>query len=142
MWTQEKGYSQDQVNAVSLLWRLELRGVPALTDRWADVGEWVARRGGPEHVQPFLDLHYLVGLAKSGRMQVAQQWLDSMAQHAVGQPRVETIAVPIARGVVCWTQGTTDAMAAAVGDMAAAFPGLVQIGGAVQPPTGVALASP
>ncbi|HVE55022.1 MAG TPA: tetratricopeptide repeat protein, partial [Ramlibacter sp.] len=62
VWGEVKEYSQDQVNAVSLLARAELAGM-AVGDRWRDVGDHLARRAH-DHVLPFLDLQYLYGLAR------------------------------------------------------------------------------
>ena len=65
VWGLDKDYSQDQANAASLLWRLELHGLD-VGGRWADVAAHVEGRTD-EHVQPFLDLHYLMALARGGR---------------------------------------------------------------------------
>jgi hypothetical protein len=65
VWGVVKDYSQDQINAVSLLARLELAGVD-VGERWHDVATHLAARV-QDHVLPFLDLQYLYGLARAGR---------------------------------------------------------------------------
>lgn len=65
IWGVRKSYCQDQVNAVSLLARLELVGVD-VGDRWSALAEFLAPRT-TEHLSGFLDLHYLLGLARAGR---------------------------------------------------------------------------
>ncbi len=65
VWGVAKEYTQDQVNAVSLLARLELAGVD-VGDRWQDVAAYLASRLH-DHVLPFLDMQYLYGLARAGR---------------------------------------------------------------------------
>ena len=65
VWGVVKDYSQDQINAVSLLARLELAGVD-VGDRWQDVASHLAARLH-DHVLPFLDVQYLYGLARAGR---------------------------------------------------------------------------
>ncbi|MFA5122556.1 tetratricopeptide repeat protein [Zavarzinia sp.] len=64
VWGVWKDYSQDQVNAASLLWRLDLRGVP-VGNRWRDVARHVAAREA-DHLEPLLDLHYLMALLRAG----------------------------------------------------------------------------
>lgn len=79
-WGLEKGYSQDQVGAVSLLARLELAGVD-VGARWEDVGAHLASRTG-DFVNGFLSLQYLYGLARSGRGGAAAEMLDGFRARA------------------------------------------------------------
>lgn len=104
VWGVWKEYSQDQVNAASLLWRLELRGCD-VGDRWRDLADHVERRG-PEHVEPFLDLHYVYTLARGGRDAALQAFLDSLRRHAATAPaRWREVAVPAAEGIVAHARG-------------------------------------
>ena len=108
VWGQLKAYAQDQINAISLLIRLELRGID-VGDRWGDVGQYVTSRVD-EHVQPFLDLHFIYALARSGQDAAADRMLDSMTNHALRVPAFhrETWAeatVPAARGLVAHARG-------------------------------------
>ncbi len=84
IWGVWKDYSQDQINAVSLLWRLELRGID-VGDRWQDLADHIARRS-PEHVQPLLDLHYGHALARAGRDGELAVLLASLEKHCRDQP--------------------------------------------------------
>lgn len=68
IWGVDKSYSQDQVGAISMLARLEWAGVD-VGDRWRDVAEHVAQRGG-DATEPFLTAQYILGLAKAGRAEV------------------------------------------------------------------------
>ncbi len=125
IWGIDKTYSQDQANAVSLLWRLELRGVD-VGDRWRDVADHVAGRTS-EHVQPFLDLHYLFALARAGRDADAAGMLDSMAAHAeTAPPAWREVALPAARGVAAFARGDVEG---AYPGLARARPRLQEIGG-------------
>ncbi len=65
IWGVRKTHCQDQLNAVSLLARLELAGVD-VGDRWSDLADFLAPRT-KDHVSGFLDLHTLLGLARAGR---------------------------------------------------------------------------
>jgi len=129
VWGEVKEYSQDQVNAVSLLARAELAGID-VGDRWRDVGDHLARRAH-DHVLPFLDLQYLYGLARAGRMPEAQAWLRSIEAHAAQQAGDaaalwQRVCVPAARGLLAHATGDWQAAVEALG---AALPRLVEIGG-------------
>lgn len=104
VWGVWKEYSQDQANAVSLLWRLELRGAD-VGERWRDLGDHVEARGA-EHVEPFLDLHYVYALARGERRDALSNFLGSLRRHAATAPsRWREVALPAAEGVVAHAQG-------------------------------------
>ena len=129
VWGRLKEYSQDQVNAVSLLARLGLRGVD-VGDRWADVATYLAPRTD-EHVDPFLDLHYLYGLANAGRDTEAARLVTSLMVHAgkvkpVQQVMWQQVAVPAARALVSHVLGRFEEAADLLGQV---LPNLHRIGG-------------
>lgn len=129
VWGEVKAYSQDQVNAVSLLARLELAGVD-VGDRWEDVGAHLAQRAH-DHVLRFLDLHYLYGLARSGRIEQARSWLASIETHAAQRTGVEAVVwqrvcVPAARGLLAHACGDWKTAVEALGH---ALPRMVEVGG-------------
>ena len=99
IWGVWKEYSQDQVNAISLLARLELRGVDVGL-RWQDVARYVEPRFH-EHVEPFLDLHYLYALARAGRGSAVAEMRASLADHAAHATRRAwaDVALPLASGL-------------------------------------------
>ncbi len=118
VWGVWKEYSQDQVNAASLLARLELRGVD-VGDRWRDVAAHVAPRLR-EHVEPFLDLHYLYALARAGRDADVAEMLASLAAHArtvadFSRPAWSEVALSAAEGLVAHARGRHPAAFAALG---------------------------
>ncbi len=129
IWGVDKTYSQDQIGAVSMLWRLELRGVD-VGERWADVADHVACRTR-EHVQPFLDLQYLYALARAGRSEAVDEMLESLAAHAATaaaprRPMLSQVALPLARGFAAAAAGDTQA---AYRHLESAMPRLQEIGG-------------
>jgi len=96
VWGVCKPYSQDQIGAVSLLARLELAGVD-VGDRWVDVSVYLAARTH-DQVQPFLDMHYLYGLARAGRSE-ADELLREVEAFAPRAPELtraawQRVAVP------------------------------------------------
>lgn len=130
VWGVWKEYSQDQVNAVALLARLEFAGLD-VGGRWQDVADYVEKRG-PEHVEPFLDAHYLLALTRAGRDEAAARLLDSLRDHAARLPdhlngRIwRNTGVPLAEGVAAYGRGD---WSTAFSRIRLAVDGLQQIGG-------------
>ncbi len=107
IWGIDKTYSQDQAGAVAMLARLEGYGV-SVGQRWEDLAGYLEARVG-DHVEPFLDLHYVCGLARAGRSHAADL-VASMARHAEalsGAARTPwaEVAVPLARALLLFGQG-------------------------------------
>ena len=128
VWGVVKDYTQDQINAVSLLARFELAGID-VGSRWDDVADYLGRRLD-DHVLPFLDLQYLYGLARAGRPEagVLLHNIVAYAPHAPAATRAawERVCVPAARGLHAHARGD---FAAATAGLGAALPELVTIGG-------------
>ncbi|MBU2089329.1 MAG: tetratricopeptide repeat protein, partial [Alphaproteobacteria bacterium] len=72
----ENGFYLDVQNAASLLLRLEFCGVD-VGDRWSLLGT-VAEKRIDDHVLAFTDTHFMIALAKAGRMEPARQLLASL----------------------------------------------------------------
>jgi hypothetical protein len=127
-WTGDRTYSQDQINAVSLLARLELAGVD-VGDRWADVAEHLAARG-PDAESPFLALQYLYGLARAGRAEAEPQ-LDAIRRQAATAPPFSRpvwaqVALPAAEAILAHLAGDH---AAAIRGLGPVLPRMAEIGG-------------
>ena len=126
VWGVDKSYSQDQIGAVSLLARLELVGVD-VGARWDELALWLVGRSG-DQVQAFLDLQYLYGLARAGRVE-ADVLMGQIERHAAqaGTAAVwAEVAVPAGRGVLAHARGQ---WADAAGLLSQAVPQLMAIGG-------------
>ena len=123
VWGVAKDYSQDQINAVSLLARLELAGVD-VGPRWHDLADHLAPRVA-DQVLAFLDLHYLYGLARAGRPE-ADALRANMVAYAAHQPSWQAVALPAAIGLLAHARGDHAQAAQALG---AALPRLREIGG-------------
>jgi tetratricopeptide (TPR) repeat protein len=98
----------DIQNAASLLWRLELRGVP-IGERWKELGK-VAEQRIPDMAQPFTSLHFVMAALRSGRPEIAKRHIDAMRQYADQQrstlaPVFGDIAVPVCEGLVAFSEG-------------------------------------
>ncbi len=128
VWGVVREYSQDQINAVSLLARLELTGVD-VGDRWVDLASFLAARLD-DQVLPFLDMQYLYGLARAGRPE-ADTLMRNIELHASRAPPHATAAwqrvcVPASRGLLAHARGE---YALAVDELGRALPRLTEIGG-------------
>lgn len=127
VWGLEKGYSQDQVGAVSLLARIEMAGAD-VGDRWADVADHVAARGA-DTVNPFLTLQYLIALARTGRPE-AEALMAAIRARAATPAHDRTawaeVALPAAEGIVAWQRGEP---ALAVARLGQALPRMAETGG-------------
>ncbi|MBL4906949.1 MAG: tetratricopeptide repeat protein [Sneathiella sp.] len=108
VWGRDKTFSQDQINAVSLLWRLELAGVD-VGDRWIDVADYVAARSLVND-QPFLDMHYVYALAKGGQVEALAELMAGMEETAVCDPDFtrgnwRDVALPASQSFVAFSKG-------------------------------------
>lgn len=128
VWGVAKDYTQDQINAVSLLARIELAG-GNVGERWRDVAQHLASRLR-DHVLPFLDMQYLYGLARAQRPEAEQllRNIESHAQQAAAHARAawQQVCVPASRGLLAHARGDWQA---AVEGLGQALPRLVEIGG-------------
>jgi hypothetical protein len=128
VWGVAKDYSQDEVNAVSLLARLELAGVD-VGQRWQDLADHLLQHVA-DQVLPFLDMQYLYGLARAGRPQ-ADQLLRNIEAHAAQvapglRSAWQRVCVPASRGLLAHARGDWQR---AVDEMGQALPRLMEIGG-------------
>jgi hypothetical protein len=131
VWGVWKEFSEDQINAISLLARLELRGVD-VGERWADVAIYLKPRLH-EHFSPFLDLQYLYGLARAGEQSAVTEMLASLEDRAERARPFEReawadCAVPAAHGLAAHAKGDFAEAARLLGQ---AMPHLQPIGGSI-----------
>lgn len=129
VWGVAPDYSQDQVNAISLLARMEMAGI-AVGDRWQALAPYLAGRAD-DTVLPFLSLQYLYGLARAGRAGEAETLLAAVRSRAETAPDFvratwRDVAVPAAEGVLAHATGD---MEGAARSLARALPRLERIGG-------------
>lgn len=129
VWGVWKEFCEDQINAVSLLARLELRGVD-VGARWADVATYLKPRVH-EQLSPFLDLQYLYGLARAGDQAAVTEMLAGIEDRAERAKPFEReawadCAVPAAHGLAAYAAGDHATAARFLGQ---AMPHLQRIGG-------------
>ena len=128
VWGVAKDYSQDQINAVSLLARLELAGVD-VGARWQDVADHLLAHVD-DHALTFLDLQYLYGLARAGRPEADTLRANIERYAASAAPHVrdvwQRVCVPASIGLLAHARGDHGRCVEQLGE---ALPRLVDIGG-------------
>jgi tetratricopeptide (TPR) repeat protein len=131
VWGVSKECSEDQINAISLLARLELHGVD-VGARWSEVSPYLEQRLH-DHFVPFLDLHYLYALARAGKQSAVTEMLASLEDRAERAKPFEReawadCAVPAAHGLAAHARGDYAEAARLLGQ---AMPHLQPIGGSI-----------
>ena len=118
VWGVRKTCVQDQVNAVSLLARLEQHGVD-VGQRWLDVAAHVRPRIF-DRQNAFLDLHFAYALARAGEDVAVAKLLGGLADHAAGTTSTvwREIALPAARGLVAHARAQWRSAATWLGPLA------------------------
>lgn len=99
---------KDQVGAISLLLRLELRQID-VGNRWLELVPYLKERIH-EHSLPFNDLHYIYALARAGQVELLQEMLLSIEDFADRADACmkrtwQEVAMPAARGMAAHGQG-------------------------------------
>jgi hypothetical protein len=128
VWAVDKTCVQDQINAISLLYRLERLGVDP-GDRWEEIAEYVAERAS-DQISVFLDLQFLYALARAGRTET-DVMLKNIAERAANAAPHEQIpwqdvAAVAAPAIVALARGDANAAWHA---FALVIPQLAEIGG-------------
>ncbi|MCH7865445.1 MAG: tetratricopeptide repeat protein, partial [Proteobacteria bacterium] len=93
-WDPDSDEYLDLCNDVSLLLRLELRGVP-VGERWRALADKVEGRTD-ERILAFIDCHFVAALAAAGRLEAARDMAGAMAAAGgvfahVGAPVAEAL---------------------------------------------------
>lgn len=125
VWTRRRDYAQDQINAISLLARLEIAGVD-VGERWDEVAHRVTPRRA-DAVDAFLDVHYAYALARGGDDEAIADLLVALDEAALTSwsPR-RMAAASAAAGVVAAARGAHGEAARLLG---AAEPHFRRLGG-------------
>ena len=129
LWGAWPEFPQEQIGAVSMLWRLEMIGQSA-QDRWSPIVDQVRVRAG-EHILPFHDLHYAYALARAGNDDESNFFLKSLEQYSKScrdeaYTNWHDICLPLAKAVTAFAN---DDYNTTIDLMAPVLPELSRIGG-------------
>jgi tetratricopeptide (TPR) repeat protein len=115
LWGEWREFAQEQIGAISALWRLEMRGAD-VGQRFEPIVKKVIERWH-EHILPFNDLHFIYALARGGRARQAQEFLASMRRHGAQDVTGvwESVAIPCAEGLIAYAEGRFADAAEAIG---------------------------
>ncbi|MEH2233781.1 MAG: tetratricopeptide repeat protein [Nostoc sp.] len=125
----KKDNGREQINAIALLLRLELRGVD-IGSRWQELAPYLQPRIH-EHALAFLDLQYIYALVRGGKDDWAVEMLESMQTHGENvlpyarRTWVE-VGVPAAKGMIAHARGDWKS---AIAHLEAVLPDLYSTGG-------------
>lgn len=109
---------KDQIGAIQVLLRLELRGVD-VGNRWEELVPYLTLRIH-EHALPFQDLHYVYALARAEQLELVNEMLLSMKEYAktakshIQRTWIEVV-VPAAQGMVAHARGHWETASAQLG---------------------------
>ncbi len=102
IWAHDKGYSQDQIGAISMLARMELAGID-VGDRWQALLPYLRARQA-DLIEPFLTVQYILGLAKAGAAE-AEMLQQAMERFAPDAPPVwSKVAVPLGKAMLAYAR--------------------------------------
>jgi hypothetical protein len=128
VWAMDQTNVQDQINAISLLYRLERTGID-VGDRWSGIARCVVPNAHSQ-VSVFLDFQFLYALARADHPEATDmmQRMILRAQTATEDECIawEKVAVPAAPGIVALARGDYPA---AIRQISQARPWLQCIGG-------------
>lgn len=126
--TESTDDSLDIANAASLLWRLELAGVP-VGDRWAELAVRAAERID-DHMLVFADAHFAMALAAAGAPGDAARFAESCSAYAGGTETESTVmreaGLDLVASILAFRAGD---YGTATDRLTAARPNLRRIGG-------------
>ncbi|MEO0795367.1 MAG: hypothetical protein AAFX93_09405 [Verrucomicrobiota bacterium] len=102
-------YVGEQVDAIALMWRMDLAGAPASDELWQEVAAYVAPHAG-ECIIPFLEGHFLYALGRAGQVEAAEAAVAKARERAMGsdteaQNTWNTIGADFSAACAAWGQG-------------------------------------
>ena len=129
VWGMTPDFVVEQLDAIALLWRVELAGT-AVDGEWASIADHVAPRA-VETFMPFMNAHYVYALARAGRREAVEAALAAVrARSQANDAEAKRVWAPVGRAVVeaaaAFGAGDRARAAALLDPVMAAMP---QIGG-------------
>jgi hypothetical protein len=99
IWGITPDFVVEQLDAIALLWRIEMAGTP-MDAEWPSIAEHIAARAG-ETFMPFMNAHYLYALARAGRSDAVEAALARVhARSTADDDEAKRVWAPVGRSVV------------------------------------------
>ena len=99
VWGLTPDFVVEQLDAISLLWRVELAGT-AMDKEWAPIADKIAPRS-VETFMPFMNAHYVYALARAGRSDAVDAALAAVcARSGANDAEAQRVWAPVGRAVV------------------------------------------
>jgi tetratricopeptide (TPR) repeat protein len=99
IWGITPDFVVEQLDAISLLWRIEMAGTP-MDAQWAPIADHVAPRA-VETFMPFMNAHYVYALARAGRSDALEAALAGVrARSEVDDDEATRVWAPVGRPIV------------------------------------------
>jgi tetratricopeptide (TPR) repeat protein len=99
IWGITPDFVVEQLDAIALLWRIEMAGT-AMDTEWPSIAEHVAPRAD-ETFMPFMNAHYVYALARAGRTDELAAALAAVRERSAGgDEEAERVWAPVGRAVV------------------------------------------
>jgi tetratricopeptide (TPR) repeat protein len=99
IWGITPDFVVEQLDAIALLWRIEMAAGP-MDAQWPSIAEHIAARA-LETFMPFMNAHYVYALARAGRADVVEAALAGVrARSAAEDEEAKRVWAPVGRAVI------------------------------------------
>ena len=99
IWGITPDFVVEQLDAIALLWRIEMAAGP-MDAQWPSIAEHIAARA-LETFMPFMNAHYVYALARAGRTDVVEAALAGVrARSAADDEEAKRVWAPVGRAVI------------------------------------------
>jgi tetratricopeptide (TPR) repeat protein len=99
IWGITPDFVVEQLDAIALLWRIEIAGTP-MDAQWPSIAEHIALRA-VETFMPFMNAHYVYALARAGRADAVEAALAQVrARSTADDEEAKRVWAPVGRAVV------------------------------------------
>ena len=114
IWGQTPDSCSEQVDAISLLWRMEMAGFEVEEEIWSEVAEACASLAA-EGMNPFVSAHHAHALARVGRDEDVVCLRNAVARAAKEQPKSRRAVwveagIPVVDAAIAWARRETRAV--------------------------------
>lgn len=106
IWNNYPDIVLEQIDAISLLWRMDMAGMAYDTTIWQDIVGYI-HQYADDHYLPFNNLHHFYALVKAGDEQTALAASAKLKAYSIennAHPRWREVALPALNGVIAFAK--------------------------------------